>query len=148
MIKLQGQSIVETVIASALISMAILAALSLSLNSQKASTYAKNSAEATKYTSQASDWLRTERNSLGWSTLAAAPGTYCLNTIPSAPNDFTNLSLGNCAADTYIPQTIFTRQITVDSSTAASGTIKITITLSWQETTLHSTSLEMELSQW
>jgi Tfp pilus assembly protein PilV len=148
MIKLKGQSIVETVIAAALISVAILAALSLSIYSQKQSTYAKNLAEATKYASQGADWLRSQRSLLGWTTMTTSSGVYCLNTIPVAPNDFTSLSPGTCANNSYITGTSFVRQINVDTTNIVNGTLKITVSVTWQDTTTHSTSLETELTQW
>lgn len=154
MIKLPGQSIIETVIAAALISVAILAAISLSVYSQKQSSYAKYLAEATKYASQAADWLRTERDLVGWGTLAdkvtsdGSPATYCLNNLPVSPSDFTSLTPGSCASGSYIPQTTFIRQITADTGSQASGVIKLTITLSWQDSALHTTSQEMELTKW
>ena len=148
MIKLTGQSIVETVIAAALISVAILAALSLSVYSQKQSTYAKNLAEASKYASQGADWLRSQRSLLGWTTMTTSSGLYCLNTLPTSPNDFTSLTPGACANNSYIAGTTFTRQINVDNSNVVNGTLKITVSVTWQDSTVHSTSLETELTQW
>jgi Tfp pilus assembly protein PilV len=148
MIKLSGQSIVETVIAAALISVTIITALSLSVYSQKQSTYAKNLVEASKYAAQGADWLRAQRALLGWDGMAASSGTYCLNTIPTAPNDFTSLSSGSCSPNTYIDSTIYTRQINVDNSRASSGSIKITVTVIWTDSTSHATSLEAELTKW
>lgn len=148
MIKLSGQSIVETVIAAALISVAILASLSLSVYSQKQSTYAKNLAEATKYASQGADWLRSQRTLLGWEAMSTSSGPYCLNAFPASPSDFTSLAAGACAAGTHIDSTIFTRQINVDNSNLASGTLKITVAVTWQDSTTHTTSLETELTKW
>lgn len=148
MIKLAGQSIVETVIAAALVSVAILASLSLSVYSQKQSTYAKNLAEATKYASQGADWLRSERSLLGWTAMTTSSGIYCLNSLPVSPNDFTSLTPGTCGSNTYIAGTSFTRQINVDNSGIGSGSLKITVSVTWQDTTSHSASLETELTQW
>ncbi len=156
MIKLSGQSIVETVIAAALISVAVIAALSLATRSERQSSYAKYSAQASKYTSQAGDWVRSERNRLGWATLVTKVETdsvdslalYCLNDLPLPPNDFNDLVVGQCEEDTYIPETFFTRTITLDTTQAGSGILKISIVVSWQEKITRQTTLELELTQW
>ncbi|MFH2085833.1 MAG: hypothetical protein ABII21_03570 [bacterium] len=142
----RGQSIVETVIAAGLISIAVIAALSLSIRSQKQSTYARKQDEATKYATQALDWFRTMRSNSGWSTLADLDeGTYCLNTLPI---DVSQLSVGDCSPDDYVPGTQYQRSIVLDTSTQASGTLKATITVSWYDNALRQTTIEMELSQW
>lgn len=151
----RGQSIVETVIAAALISIALIAALSLSTRSERQTSYARNSAEATKYASQAGDWFRTQRNSLGWATLVAKAqaesvnnlAVYCLNSIP---NNFDDLSLatGECDSLAYIPNTYFTRAVVVDTSLAATGILKVTVSVSWQEKSIRQTTLELELTSW
>ena len=137
-----GTSIIEIIIATALISMAIIAALSLTNHSQKQNTYARGLAEASGYASQAADWIKTEKNTLGWETIdAQAAGDYCLNTIPA---DFSALSAGDCGATSFISGTNFQRQITL---TKSPGTINIVITVSWLEQIERQTKLEMELIQ-
>ncbi|MFH1244697.1 MAG: hypothetical protein V1487_03990 [bacterium] len=147
MIKLNGQSIVETVVAAGLISVAVIAALSLATRSELQSTYAKNSTEATKYASQAGDWIRSQRNRLGWATItASSAGIYCLNILPT---DFYSLpSPGECNPEDYIPDTRFQRHLILDNSLVASGTVKISIKVSWQEKTIRQSTLELELTQW
>lgn len=149
MIKLRGTSIIEIVIAAALISVAVIAALSLTNHSQKQNTYARDLAEATKYNNQASDWLRTQRDVLGWATIAAKPNnTFCLNSLPL---DFNSLpAQGACGAAAYITGTIFQRQITLTSSAAdkTNGIVKITIDVSWLEKTLRTVTTNMELTSW
>jgi type II secretory pathway pseudopilin PulG len=85
-----GTSIIEIIIATALIGMAIIAALSLTNHSQKQNTYARELAEASGYATQAADWIKTEKETLGWETInTQAAGDYCLSTIPA---DFSALS--------------------------------------------------------
>ncbi len=144
---LRGTSIIEIVIATALISVSVIAALSLTNHSQKQNTYAKSLAEATKYNNQATDWIRTQRSLLGWTVMASKPsGIYCLNTFPA---NFNNLpSLGSCAANSFISGTIFQRQITLDTSAQATGKIKITTAVIWLEKIARSATTEMELTSW
>ncbi len=143
MILRRGTSIIEIVIATALISVSIISALSLANHTQKQNTYAKNLAEATKYTTQASDWIRTQRNDLGWATLAAKDsGSYCLNTLPS---DFTLIQDGVCAPGSYMLNTQFQRNLTIQKPTLES--LKFTIEVSWQEQVARQATLELELTQ-
>lgn len=142
---LRGTSIIEVLVATAMISMAVLATLALVNRSQSQNTYAKNLAEATKYASQTADWIRTERNSLGWATIASkGVGPYCLNDFPP---DFNNLpSPGACASADYILDTFFQRQITLDKSVP--GVVKIIIVVAWQEQSPRQATIEMELTEW
>lgn len=141
---LRGTSIIEIVIATALISVSVISALSLMNNSQKQNTYARGLAEATRYATQASDWIRAERNTLGFGTInTVAAGEYCLNTFPV---NFLSLEAGACSAVSFIPNTIFARKIIIAKNNPTS--INITIEVSWLEKTTRQATIEMELTQW
>lgn len=144
MITLKGTSIIEIVIATALISMAIIAALSLTNNSLKQSLYARNLAEATEYATQAADWIRTQRDTLGWGYIYSYPeSTYCLNTFPA---DFTAIQSGTCTSGDYLPQTKFQRSIVLSKPDAE--TAKFVIAVSWEDKITRVSSIEMELTSW
>lgn len=155
---LRGTSIIEIVVAAALISVAIIAALSLANYSQKQNNYARGLAEATKYNSQAIDWIRTQRESLGWSTIASKAisddvaniATYCLDILPSTSGgtDFTNLTSGVCVETDFIVDTLFTREMTIDTTNEGSGVLKITVVVSWMEEVERQATVETELTQW
>ena len=139
----KGTSIIEIVIAASLISISIIAALSLANQSQKQNSYARDLAEATKYATQASDWIRNERNSLGWTALYELDsGTYCLNDFPA---DFTLIESGNCSQNAYIADTRYTRQI---SLTKDPDKLTVTIVVSWFEQVARQATIEMELQPW
>ncbi len=142
-----GTSIIEIIIATALISMAIIAALSLTNHSQKQNNYARDLAEASRYASQAADWIRTERDRLGWSQLnTVSAGTYCLNSFPAS---FLSLVTGTCASSTYISNTMFQRQIAITKNDPIDPTaINIVIEVSWLEEILRQAKIEMELTEW
>lgn len=148
---LKGTSIIEIVIATALISVGIIAALSLVNNSQKQNTYARGLAEASRYASQASDWIRSERTTLGWATLNTInDGVYCLNNFPV---NFLSLVAGPCDASSFISNTIpagfYQRKITLSKNPPVSPTsINIVIEVSWMEKILRQATIEMELTQW
>lgn len=151
-----GTSIIEIVIATALISTAIIAALSLANRTQKQNTYARNLVEATKYGSEALDWVRTQRNELGWATLSAkvqtdgsGQVTYCLNAIPgSGVGDFLDLAPGSCAPSDYISDTRFTRELKIDTSQVASEVLTVGAEITWAEQTPRHSYVETELTPW
>ena len=149
----RGQSIVEVVIATALISVGIIAALSLANYAQKQSNTAKSVGEANRYNAQVADWLREQKNLLGWaniSNIALRDDTsnhakYCLSDLPHPPFDFTSLTPGACAADDYISGTTFVRELDIDTSQENSGTLTFKITSTWQEKTAHTITSELKL---
>lgn len=151
-----GQSIIETVVAAGLISVALIAALSLGTRSESQTNYAKKLAEATKYATQAGDWLRTNRHQLGWATIASqavADATsnvaiYCLDTLPNGASNFTSLLPGPCSETSYISGTNFIREISIDTTNVATGTLQIDIRLSWLDKTTRTSTIEMELNSW
>ena len=159
--KKRGQSIIEVVIAGALISTAIIACLTLVNYTQKQASFSRNLNTATTYNNQAADWIRSERENLGWTTLvnklendsaSRNSVTYCLNDLPTAQGqDFTSLTPGDCGT-TYISTTIFSRMMTADVSNLIanpnSGIVTIVIATSWMDTSPRRTSFTMELSEW
>ncbi|GAB4027062.1 MAG: hypothetical protein Fur0011_4230 [Candidatus Microgenomates bacterium] len=151
-----GQSILELVIATTLISMGVIAALSLSNQSQKSSNYAKTLDSATAYNNQAADYLRNQKNQLGYATLAemftnnssGGVAHYCLATLPTDSTSFLALKPGTCSDTDLIQGTSFMRDIEVDTSNSGVGTMPITITTSWYDSGIRRATLNMEISQW
>lgn len=154
----RGTSIIEIVIAAALISVAIISALSLANYSQKQNSYARGLAEATKYTTQAQDWIRSQRESLGWATIAAKAvaddvanvATYCIQALPTTAGgtDFTDLTSGACQSTDYIAGTLYRRELKVDTTGQGSGVLKITVIVTWMEEIERQATVETELTQW
>lgn len=157
----KGTSIIEIVVAAALISVAIISALSLTNHSQKENKYSRDLAEATKYATQGADWMRTQRDIVGWSTIRAKAldddisniATYCLNflapltTVETEPN-FTDVAPGTCDPSDKIFSSIFQRTMTIDTSEEGSGILKITLTVTWLEKEIRQANVIMELTQW
>lgn len=140
---LRGTSIIEVIVATALISVAIIAALSLVNSSQKQNTYAKDLAEATKYSTQGADWIRSQRDFLGFASLNAKNiGDYCLNIIPS---DFNALPAAGACTDS-ITGTHFQRKISLTKPDAS--TLRIIIETAWPDKIPRKATIEMELTKW
>lgn len=153
-----GQSILEVVLAATLIAVGLVAALSLATNSQRTADFSKSNNLATNYNYQVVDWLRETRAREGWSNFAyyldADTGgntlTYCLNgALPNSSAAFEALSGGSsCNSGGTIPNTLFSRQVSLDLSQVGSGRITGTVTTYWTDRTQHSNNLEFELTEW
>jgi Tfp pilus assembly protein PilV len=139
----KGTSILEVVIATAMISMAVIAALSLTSKSQSQNTYARRSTEASKYATQVADWLRGERDNLGFTELSESitAGTYCLVSLPA---DITDLITGECS-DTDLIDNVFKRSLLLSKN---ADTITATVKIDWEDTTTRSTIINVDLKKW
>ena len=155
----KGESIIETVIATAIISIAIVAALALVNYTQKQASYAKALNQAVDFNTQATDWLRQEKAVMGWAAYkqklssdgGGGTATYCLNSLPAdsgAVAGFTTLSPGPCAGSTYISGTLMTRSLTIDLTGIVSGMTTATVTVSWTDTSPRQNTSTVELYQW
>ncbi len=151
-----GGSILEVVIATTLISMGVIAALSLTNQSQKSSNYAKTLDAATAYNNQAADYLRNQKNQLGYATLAemftndssGGVAHYCLANLPTDSASFLALNPGTCGDTDVLQGTSFMRDLEVDVRNSGAGIIPITITTSWYDSSIRRAVLNMEISQW
>lgn len=156
MIIKSAQSLVETVIAAGLIAIGIVAAMALSTRSESQTSYAKQLAEANRYAVQAQDYFRTARSYHGWNAIAtkitadatANITTYCLTSLSGDPTDFFTLTPANCTSSDIVPNTRFTRQVTIDSTRYDEGVLSLVITVSWPDKVTRTTNLEMELTSW
>ncbi len=152
----EGQSVVEILIATATVSVLLVSLLILGTNSLKSTTYSRNLSQATTYANQTAEWARNAKNEYGWETLAdiiEAGGTplvrYCFNSLPDSQTTFENLSPGECTPETYIPQTIFWREIVFDTSNKSGGLISALVTVFWQgSNTTHQSSVSLTLAKW
>lgn len=152
----QGQSLLEVVLATTLIAIGIVAALSLANTSQKSTNYSKSLNLATNYSYEVADWLRSTRSLLGWDNFtyylsqdSAGTGvTYCLNSTLPDESSFPDLESGPCPEGSYLDSTIYSRSVTLDLSNLASDSLSAEITTSWQENTTRSNTLEIKLNKW
>ncbi len=151
-----GQTILEILLATAIIAILLVSLIALSTYSSKSSTYAKQLNQATDYSNQLADWLRDQKQLLGWFSFLQLLEedtnnnyvTYCFNNLPSTTNDFRNLSNSPCPSTAHILNTNFTRQATFDLSQTDQGIITVNITTSWQDNIKYQTTMQIKLSRW
>lgn len=121
----EGQSIFEVVVAVALISFVLVALVSMASLSIAASTFSRNTTQASRFTQQAIEWLRSEKDA-GWIAFKAhaANSTWCLDSL-------TWLKPGPCSASQFISGTIFKRSLTF--TTNSDGSLTVDVTTYWDD---------------
>lgn len=131
----KGISLIEIVVGVFVLSMALVAAANAVIKSLQAAEFARNKTEATKLSTQASEWIRLQKNDLGWAVFSSKTGTYCLNDALSA-TDWENMSTGDCG-ETYSLNSRFNREIInshqscVTDEAVSDDVLRVDITVSW-----------------
>lgn len=148
----RGNTIIEILVATTLISLAILASLSLSSQNQKQTDYSEALNTATFYNSQAIDWLRNMRTQLGWATFVdkitqdqvSGVTIYCLNNLPATTSEFISLEAAPSCASSYLDNT-YQREATL----TVSGTDSVSVTIkTWWQDRQHYSTTESQLTKW
>lgn len=130
----KGQSLFEIVMALAISTLIITALVILAANAVKNSIYARNKTQATRYSQEATEWLRGERDK-DWATVYAKStvdnSATCGAEYPScfcfADLSWTSSTIGKCSDGAEINSTIFKREIYFNRSTVTISGIDKTI---------------------
>lgn len=102
----KGQSMFEVVVALFIIAMIIVGVVSLSTNSLSNSIFSRNKSLAGKYSQEAIEWLRSQREedvSIFIANIGVSP-SFCLDTLSW-------INTGICNSTEVIPSTIFRREV-------------------------------------
>lgn len=125
--KLQnGASLLEIVIAVGLVSIILLALVSLSTKSVSNTTLSREKNEAARYSQEAVEWLRRERDN-SWTTFMAHvdnSDTWCLTQL-----DWSNS--GSCGNSELVSGTNLTREVTFDER--EDGVVGVSVIVKWME---------------
>jgi len=142
---LKGQSLFELIVAILITAITLVAIISLVSSSINNSTYSRDRTEASRYSLEAMEWLRSERD-IDWNLLVSRGSvsgrTFCLQNL-----DWT--ISGNCTIDT-IPNSKFSREIElVYDSVADPNSIEARVITYWQDTSgYHESRLSTFLTNW
>ena len=150
--KSEGQSILEVLFATTVVALVLVAVLSTIIASVRNSRTSLEQTRSTNYANEALEWLRKERDSLGWIVFSSyGPGigssqTYCFATYPSSATLLSNKA-GACEITETIPNSTFRRELTIDRISNEEMAIIVTIYRPSREGE-SITTLEGRLSQW
>lgn len=142
-----GQSLMEVIIALAVTAIILTGIVSLTSKSVSTSTYSKNKSQANRHASEAMEYVRTQKEQLGWTdfkTLITTPDpdVWCMKTL-----EFT--MSGVCPADDTgkITGTIFQR--TLEVKNVLSKTMDVEVKVVWSdEKGTHETYTISSISNW
>lgn len=120
-----GQSFVEVVIALALISIVLITIVSLAALSIRASVFSRNQTEASRYTEQASEWLRSEKDA-NWSAFKshAVSSNWCLDSLYWQKQNA-------CSGSDVISGTVFIRSLKFTNN--SDGSVSADLSTSWTD---------------
>jgi Tfp pilus assembly protein PilE len=137
-----GQTIVEVIIATAVVGLVMTAIVAIGSVSLRNTSRAKAKALATKYTQEGIEYFRTQRNLLGWEsmfqTLKQNSGgvTYCMATLPyTQTGGLGNLPNRACLPTEFVDvRQIYQRRAHVTTSVVGGqNVITVVVTVSWND---------------
>lgn len=130
-----GQSLFEVTVILGVVSIVLVALLSLSAYAIRNSSFSNNNALASKYAQEALEWIRQQRDE-NWNNISSratpSPGNvYCLQSVSSWPD-----RVGECNSTQYISGTnLFRREATlIDVSGGVQSTkIDVVVEVKWRD---------------
>lgn len=123
-----GQSLVEAVVATALVTLVLIGLVSAITYSMGNAQYARNKAQATKYAQEAVEWLRIQRDA-SWTVFygGSSGNVACLSTLTWPPASIPP-TCNPISGDNY---DFFTR--TVQLTRLSTDKIKVAVEISWPQ---------------
>lgn len=132
-----GFTMVEVLVAVAVVAMVMTAVVSGVSFSVKNTRYARDKSLAVRYAQESLEWVRRMRDENGWGVfyadVSADGGTvvYCLSDLPSVYTEFANLNNSVCDANDVIGgDTIFLREMEL---VVGATDIAVEVGVSWDE---------------
>lgn len=122
----KGQSLFEVVISLAIMTTVLVAIVILSSNAVRNSTFSKNKTLATRYSQEATEWLRGQRDE-NWSAFynrALVSGTYCMDSLDWS-------SIGACGSSDYVSDTILVRETSL--TIVDPDRVDVTVSINWED---------------
>lgn len=126
----EGQSLFEIMLALAVSTLIIVAIVTLASNAIRNTTFSRNKTLATRFSQEATEWLRGERDTdfSVFETRALTP-LYCLPSLSWAAS-----SIGSCSSGQEIVNTIFRREVSFATSLVSGKTlIEVGVKVYWTD---------------
>ena len=141
-----GQSLFEIMLALAITTLITVALVALTATSIRNTTFSKNKTLASRYSQEATEWLRGERDVdfNAFETRAATP-LYCFPSLT-----WGSASIGACTSGQEIANTLFRREISFSSSVVNGKTlIQAGVRVYWTDAQgLHEVRSVTNFSDW
>ncbi len=140
----RGQSLFEVVMALAVATIIVVGIVALSATSIKNANYSRDKTLASKYSEEAIEWLRGERDT-NFTTFVARIGTWCFPSL-----SWSSAIVGVCSSGDVIPNTIFKREITLLSSLVSGKTvIEASVKVYWEDSrAVHEVNTVTSFTDW
>jgi len=147
----KGVSLLEVLFATAAVSLVLVAVLSTIISSLQNSRSSLEQAKATQYSREVLEWLRQERDSIGWTAFAEslpATGmqTYCLSSLPGGMPVLASMA-GECGEEQAIPNTIYTRSLAITRTSVNQIDVEVIVSRPDSTGTV-TTRTNMTLTEW
>jgi len=139
----KGQSLFEMVLAIAIMTMIIVAVVILASNAIRNSSFSKNKTLSSRYSQEATEWLRGERDT-DWDIFltraTTSPTGYCLKTLEWG-------SHGTCGDLDVIPGTSLIRELLLTNT--SSTQIETEVKVYWEDSQgIHETKTITSFTDW
>lgn len=150
----RGQTLFELVIALAVVVLVITGIVKAVTTAIKNSAFARNKSEATRYSQEAMEWVKTERDKKSWNdfTGKTLSSKACMSTL-SWPTQAVPCDTG--LDSNKIQNTVFFRNITIQDTNKApcestDSSCDITVEVFWldTDTTQHTSTLQTRVTNW
>ncbi len=130
----QGNSLIEVVVAAAIVALILVGLVNVTTTNLSNSQYSRNKTLATKYADEALEWIRIQRDALGWDALSyfasASPPDYCMNTLVWTYG-------GLCDNTDARIDELFHRDVNLYLDPLETGKITVTVKVSWVQGALN-----------
>lgn len=135
-----GQSLVEVMVAVAILALVLTALVLGTTVAMRNANFSKNQAQATKYSQEAMEWLRSQRDQ-GWDAFSSHIGPFCLNSLTWTG------TAGFCSSSNYSLDGMFKRQVVLFNLV---DKVQTKVTVSWQGTSgkIHQSKLTSYFTKW
>lgn len=141
-----GQSLLEVILALAILAVIITGIVSLTSTSVNTSTYSKNVSQANRYADEVIEYIRKEKEFRGWSdfnsNITVSGGVWCMPDLAL----MTNEACDPLETTDFISGTIFQRTLT---ATSAGNSIDIDVKVTWTDDKgTHETRSSTTIANW
>ena len=141
-----GQSLFEIILSLAIITLIIVAIVALTATSIRNTTFSKNKTLASRYSQEATEWLRGERDAdfNAFETRTLTP-LYCLPSLT-----WSSATIGACTSGQEIANTLFRREVSFSLSVVNGKTlIQAGVKVYWTDSQgLHEVRSVTNFSDW